>query len=367
MPDAFHAMIGRLIVAGVRGAAHGDSTLEADLEACRSCAVKGIVLFDVDAPSMAARLARGEPADAARANAVRNIINPAQTKELIEHIRHALGAGAWVAVDQEGGRVARLRPERGFLPSLPARDFARLEPVEQAAEADRQARQLADLGFRVNFAPCVDLAINPENPVIAKHGRAFSDDPGVVTGCAEVFIGAHRRRRIITCIKHFPGHGSAGADSHLGLVDVTRLADPPRELLPFRNLIRAGMADMVMTAHILNRSIDPVHPATLSPAFINDALRRDLGYHGVVITDSLDMRALADSCSLEESVVRALNAGVDLLLHAFNAPPGGPAEQTHPAPRIHEAISRALRDGRIAGGRDRILASARRVDRLFTQ
>ena len=179
------------------------------------------------------------------------------------------------------------------------------------------ASTLSELGINLNFAPVVDLNRNPENPIIAKKERSFSQNPEVVISHAKQFIKAHAESGILTCIKHFPGHGSSASDSHLGFVDVTQTWSDI-ELLPYKKLISEDNVDCIMTAHVFNHNIDPSYPATLSRVFIDEILRRRLGFKGVVISDDLNMRAISDNYSLEESLLLAINAGVDILLISYN-------------------------------------------------
>src|SRR5690606_10098573 len=167
------------------------------------------------------------------------------------------------------------------------------------------AATLAEAGINLNLAPVVDVNVNPDNPVIGQLERSFSGDPDVVTEQAKAFIEAHHEHGVLCTLKHFPGHGSSEADSHLGFVDVTNLWSR-QELEPFRNLIDAGLADAIMTAHIFNANWDSEHPATLSRAVITGILREELGYDGVVITDDMQMGAIRDFYGFEAAVVMSV-------------------------------------------------------------
>ncbi len=366
------SQIGRLLMVGVRGAAPDDPLLRADLAACREARCRAVILFDAHAPTLAPLLGAGVPRDEALSRSPRNILSPAQTRELTAHIREALGAGTIVAVDQEGGEVARLAPRRGFPCTLSAEAVGALPADARVTEHDALARTVAAAGFNLNFAPCVDVAVNPANPIIAGKRRAFSGDPALVAACAAESLGAHRRASVCACLKHFPGHGSSAADSHLGFTDITATWREDAELTPYRALFaqfagagaRAHAAPFVMTGHLFHARLDPDHPASLSRAVTTGLLREALGFRAAVVTDSLDMRAIAQRYSPEEACVLAHNAGADLLLDANNMPPatGAAHERPCPAPAMHEAIARALRDGRIPGGLDCIRESAARID-----
>lgn len=349
-----HSRLGELLMVGVRGAAPDDPALTQDLDACAECGVTSVILFDTDA----------------RTREPRNIRSPQQTRALTHHVRQRLGPNAVIAVDQEGGAVARLNPARGFPPTITAADFAALDEPAQRAAATQLARTVADAGFNLNFAPCVDVAREPRNAVVVRNGRTFSDDPETVAACAARVVSAHHAAHIAPCLKHFPGHGSSFADSHHELPDITRTFDAASELLPYQRLFaqqqRAGAPILVMTGHLLDANADPDHPASLSHAHTTGVLRDKLNFRGVVVTDSLDMRAVANRHAPDEALLLALNAGADLLLDARNATNDAPAIPTNADDirAMRESLDRALRDNRIRGGEQRIAHSLARLDAL---
>jgi beta-N-acetylhexosaminidase len=310
---------------------------------CVEARCRAIVLFDVDAPSGGAR----------------NIESPAQVRELIAHIRETLGAGTIIAIDQEGGSVQRLRTARGFVDSPSAADYARMSIEERADEAKALAGQLASLGIDLNFAPCVDVAINGDSPIIARRGRSFGDDPAAVARLAREVVEAHRAAGVTPCLKHFPGHGSAASDSHLGLPDITGVWDEERELAPFASMVSSSPPIAVMTAHLLHRGVDAEFPASLSRAWTTAGLRERLGFDGVVVTDSLDMRAIADRWPSGEAAALALVAGADLALDANNMP--GLAREC-PALKMAAAIRRAVDSGALS--EDALRRSAQRIEEI---
>lgn len=374
-PNDTASLIGRLLMVGVRGASPDDPLLRADLAACREARCRAVILFDAHAPTLAPLLAAGTPRDEALSRSPRNILSPAQLRELTVHIRDTLGPGTIVAVDQEGGEVARLSPRRGFPCTLSAEAVGALPTDARAREHDALAHGVAQAGFNLNFAPCVDVAVNTANPIIAGKRRAYSSDPSLVATCAAESLGAHRRAGVRACLKHFPGHGSSAADSHLGFTDITTTWQEDAELAPYRALLGrahtgAGASNVpfVMTGHLFHARLDPDHPASLSRAVTTGLLRETLGFGGAVVTDSLDMRAIAQRYSPEEACLLAFNAGADLLLDANNMPPAPGTAGAHapdrpcPAPAMQEAIARAVRDGRIPGALQRIRESAARID-----
>jgi beta-N-acetylhexosaminidase len=245
----------------------------------------------------------------------RNIGEPKALRDLVARLRAAAPADAplVVAIDQEGGRVARLREPWTKWPSARTfgdrRDLAAVRGLARAL-----ATELLDLGIGLDFAPVVDVATREENPVIGD--RSFSPDPHWVAQCASAFIEAAQSSKLATCAKHFPGHGDTEVDSHLALPTLPQRFDRKRldavELIPFRAAIASGVASM-MTAHVMFPALDSKRPATLSPAVL-EILRHDLGYDGLVFTDDLEMKAVADHFTPRERTIMPLEAGADVIL-----------------------------------------------------
>jgi beta-N-acetylhexosaminidase len=293
----------------------------------------------------------------------RNVVDPAQvgrlTRGMAERARQCAGRPLFVVADAEGGRVMRLRPSAGFTPTLSHRDLGSGNDLALTElEARRIGGLLRDAGIGWDLAPVVDVGYNPANPVIVGAGRSFGDDPARVIAHARAYLVGMRAAGILTTLKHFPGHGSSFADSHLGFVDVSDTARPTLELGPYRALTAEGVVDGVMTAHVFNRRLDRRYPATLSRATITGLLRRELGWAGVVVSDDLRMGAIEQHYGLDEATVRALDAGVDLLIIADDRLP----DRRSGAHVALQAIRQALTDGRLAP--DLIEASLRRIDAL---
>ncbi len=228
----------------------------------------------------------------------------------------------FITLDQEGGAVERLTKDVGFSEIANAATIAaNNSPEEAEAIYGRMATGIADEGFSVNFGPVADLNINPDNQIIARFGRSFSADPETVIAYDAAFILAHHAAGLVTALKHFPGHGSSTADSHEGFVDITRTWSPD-ELRPYEVLIERGMADMVMVGHLYHADYaddDGQTPSSLSPRWIDGVLRGELGFDGVVISDDLEMGAIRDHFTLEETVLQAVRAGMDVLLFSNTA------------------------------------------------
>jgi beta-N-acetylhexosaminidase len=282
----------------------------------------------------------------------RNIVEAEQVvalnTELFE-IGRRCASPLLVSVDQEGGRVARLR---GIATDVPA-----MRVVGKAAEEDPElpyrlgammARELSALGFHWDFAPVVDVDTNPKNPVIGE--RSFSRDAAVVGRIAARFIAGMQGAGVAACAKHFPGHGDTDVDSHLALPrlphSLQRLRDV--ELVPFVQAREAGVAS-VMTAHVLFPALDAHEPATLSKAILSQLLRDEVGYDGVCVSDDLEMNAVAERYPVEVLVEKGLNAGCDLFLVCHdNEKAARAVEAVHtlvdsgavPRARVEQALAR---------------------------
>lgn len=338
---ALERKIGQMVLVGFRGmSVDGASPI---VEQIRAGQVGGVVLFDVD-------VLTGEP--------VRNVRSPDQVRAIVDGLQRAAGGSLLVAVDQEGGRVMRLKDKHGFSPAVSQRELAQRGVTATREQAAQTARTLSQLGINLNLAPVVDLDVNPESPAIGALDRSFSADTQVVSEHARAVIEGHHERGVLTAVKHFPGHGSAVADSHRGFVDVSSTWSEA-ELEPYRALIGDGMVDMVMTAHVFNRTIDPEWPATLSPSTITGLLRQRLGFDGVVIADDMQMGAVAEHYGLETALRQAIVAGVDIITFANNNPR---VYEPDIAPQAINIIAKLVEDGTIS--ETRIDQSVARIQAL---
>jgi beta-N-acetylhexosaminidase len=306
--------------------------------------VGGLVLFERDS-------ATGQS---------RNIVSREQVTQLTADIqalaRECAGRPLLIAADNEGGQVMRLSTRVGYLGTPAPQELGDQGDVAQTQlEARRMGATLREAGINWNLAPVVDVAVNPFNPAVVTLGRTFSADPQQVIAQARAFIQGMHEAGVLTSLKHFPGHGSSRSDSHHGFVDVTETADLKVELEPYRVLIKEGLADSVMTAHVFNRGIDPSNPATLSRYTIKRYLRGKLGYKGLVVSDDLLMGAIHQRYGVEEASVLALQASVDMLLISQNQ---GRVERGA-AERVIAGIRQAVADGRLS--RKTLAASIERV------
>jgi beta-N-acetylhexosaminidase len=239
----------------------------------------------------------------------KNIQNRAQVARLVRDLKDLLGE-IWIAIDHEGGAVWRIDD----LPRAPAAmALGALDDEERAHSVGRAvARGLISLGINWDLAPVLDVNTNPENPVIAE--RSFSSSPEQVARLGLAFARGLEAEGVMSSVKHFPGHGNTWVDSHL---DLPVVEDPPEaleaHLFPFRRAVEAQVGS-VMTAHILYPQLDPALPATLSPTILKKLLRQTWGYSGLIVTDSLAMKAISARYSPREATQRALEAGADLVL-----------------------------------------------------
>lgn len=293
--------IGQMLLIGFRGLTVEDSS--AIVDDIRNGRIGGVVLFD---------------RDVALASNIRNIQSPEQVKNLIESLQSYSQVPLFVAVDQEGGRVARLKESYGFPHNVSQQYLGDLDNIDSTTYySQRTANTLSQMGFNVNFAPVVDLNINPESPAIGKIERSFSANPEIVEKHSKIVIQSHHQKNIACVLKHFPGHGSASVDSHLGFTDVTNTWSQD-ELLPYSAIINASLADAVMTAHIFNANLDPDYPATLSKNIITNILRNELNFNGVIFSDDMNMAAINDHWGLETALELSINAGVDVIIFGNN-------------------------------------------------
>ncbi|MBV5319699.1 MAG: glycoside hydrolase family 3 protein [Chlorobium phaeobacteroides] len=300
-PDSLGIKIGQMIMTGFRGCSLAESPqIASDIRRQR---IGGVVLFDYDVPSR---------------SPIRNITTPSRLMKLTRELQRITEIPLLIAIDQEGGRVNRLKPALGFPPSLSAARLGKLDNTDSTtAEAAKTAETLKTMHLSMNLAPVVDLNSNKENPVIGKLQRSFSDDPDVVTRNARATCNAFREKGIIATLKHFPGHGSSTTDTHKGFTDITGTWRE-NELQPYRQLIAGGYNDAIMTAHVYNATIDSLYPATLSKKTLKGILREKLGFRGVIITDDMQMKAIADHYGLEEALRLAIEADADILLFGNN-------------------------------------------------
>lgn len=336
-PQALGRKVARLLMVGFRGL-----TIEPDdpIAVAVGAGLGGVILFDFD-----------------HVTGRRNVESPAQLARLTGSLRELAPGNLIIAIDQEGGRVARLRPAAGFGET---RSQAAIGATGDPALAFEWGRAtgatLADAGIDLNLAPVVDVDVNPANPAIGALGRSYSSDPAVVATMAEATIHGLHEYGVRSAIKHFPGLGSAAGNTDKVEVDVTSTWSEA-ELAPYEALLGAGVADAVMTGHMVNDTLDPGLPASLSVATVSGLLRGQLGWRGAVITDDLGAEAIVRRYPREEAVALALEAGNDLLLFANQS-----IYEPDLAAELVGLLAGLVSSGRISEGR--IDESIDRLDRL---
>ena len=315
MPPSIRREIGQLLIGSLPG-----TTIPGELRAlARDFGLGGVILFG------------------------RNVEAPAQVAELSLDLQSLAGdRPLWVSVDQEGGRVARLGAPFTTWPPMAA--LGRSGDTSLASRfAAALAAELKAVGVTLDYAPVLDIHTNPANPVIGDRALAESAETVAVLGAA--IIRGLQDNGVAACGKHFPGHGDTSVDSHLALPVVEHPPDRIRrvECVPFREAIRADVAFM-MTAHVLVPSIDADRPATLSPRIVRDLLRGELGYGGVILTDDLEMKALADTYDVPDAAVQAIAAGCDGVL-VCRAAVSDRSRDVDVQAAVLEALVHAVEDG----------------------
>ena len=326
--DSLDIKIGQMIMIGIKSRtsiSENDSLLKEISEQ----KIGGVVLFEKNISSN---------------NSKNELIN------LITTMQSAAAIPLFVSIDEEGGLVHRLKEKYGFVGMPSATRLGNINSADSTLFYNRRlAAELTELGFNCNYAPTLDMAVNPENTVIVKRQRSFSADPDIVSKHALLCIQAHHENNVKTILKHFPGHGSSTADSHAGIVDVTE-SWSFNELYPYFTILSSGSCDAIMTAHIINKRWDDSYlPATLSKKVVTDMLRGLLGYKGVVFSDDMQMGAISKNYGFENALELAINAGVDVLMFANNV---GNDQKMISASEVHAVIKKLVKKKKIS--RERI-------------
>lgn len=300
--------IGQMLIIGFQGKVVDESSPIA--HSIKEDNIGGVILFDYNAQSQTFD---------------KNIESPEQVRLLNQQLQRItqnanklhqrINLPLFISVDYEGGRVNRLNPSYGFPEILSPKQIGKQSLEDANLSAKLMAKTLNSAEFNLNFFPELDVDINPENPIIGKLERSFSAEPETVTQYARLYSQQFLANNIQCAYKHFPGHGSSLADSHLGFVDVTDTWSE-QELIPFLQLLsQPKHCNMVMVAHIVNSKLDVTGvPATLSYSMITGLLRHDLQFDGVVITDDMQMKAIANYYGLATAVTLSINAGADMLI-----------------------------------------------------
>ena len=332
--------LGQLLVVGFRGTEiNSESKIVKDIKEYN---LGGVVLFDFDIKS-------GEYG--------RNITNANQLLKLSSALVAYSQTPPIIAIDQEGGRVSRLKETYGFPKTRSAQYLGTLDNEDSTRYyAKTTAQEFMVVGVNTNFAPVVDVNLNPSNPVIGNYERSFSKETHKVVKHVGYVLDEFDKEGILSVLKHFPGHGSSTKDSHLGVTDVTNIWDES-ELLPYKKLFTERKINAVMTAHIYNARLDSLWPATLSERTIQGILRDSLGFNGVVFSDDMQMKAISDEYGLETAIEQSLNAGIDILVFANNL-----VYEEDIARKAIQIIQKGIAEGRIS--ETKIDSALARVGRL---
>ena len=290
-PQSLEHKIAQMLMVGFQGTELTDSTIINDIQLRK---IGGVILMGY------------------------NITSPSQVQQLTTSLQLNSEIPLFISVDQEGGRVARLRATNGFTATKTAFEIGNInKPDTTRAWASLMAGWLQQSGFNVNLAPVADVNVNPTSPAIGNLDRSFSANPDSVFYHCNLFIDEFNNRNIFTTLKHFPGHGSANTDSHLGFTDITNTWSDS-ELIPFSKLIQSGYNDFIMSGHLFNANLDSTFPASLSDKVMTNLLRDSLGFEGLVITDGMFMGAITNNYTFDKAVELAINAGNDILLYTTN-------------------------------------------------
>ncbi|QOP42190.1 glycoside hydrolase family 3 N-terminal domain-containing protein [Sulfurimonas marina] len=333
-------LIARMLIVGFEGdRLEQNSTIIQDL---KDYPMGGVILFDKNLK---------EPSK------TKNIIDPKQLQELTKTLQENATQPLFISIDQEGGKVARLKESQGFYKAPSAKEVATLSLAESRIFYKKQAQMLQENGIDLNFAPVVDLSLNPNNKVIAGLERSYGKTPKEVVCYASIMIEEQNKAGVLSVLKHFPGHGSSLEDSHKGFVDISDTWSEI-ELEPYKQLIAQNKIDLIMTAHVFNKHLDPAYPATLSHNVNTKLLREQLGFRGVIISDDLQMKAIAEHYSLKETLTLAINSGVDMVLFGNQLGSNTPEE-------IIETIFTEVKEQHIP--LKRIVEANNRIEALHTK
>jgi beta-N-acetylhexosaminidase len=332
--DSLDIMIGQMIMVGLNKFDDKEEKART-LNAIRQGRISGIILFEKD---------------------LKKTNTQKELSKLVWELQEDAPIPLFMGIDEEGGKVNRLKSKYGFPKTVSAQYLGEIDNLDSTRHyAFLTAGTLSQFGFNVNYAPTVDVNINPANPVIGGVERSYSGDYHKVVEHAQEVIRMHDSVQLATVLKHFPGHGSSDKDTHLGIADVseTWLLE---ELYPYKALLDSGLVRAVMSSHIVNRTLDErMLPATLSDKMIQGILRDLLGFEGVVFSDDMHMGAISKHYGFKEAVIMAIQAGVDVLMFSNNIYED---EQTS-AYDLYQVIRSAVTSGQIS--RDRIEQSYQRI------
>ena len=340
MVKTLEQKIGQLIIAGFR-----DNTISKETDIInyiRNYNISGVILYDED-------MEKGRAGS-------RNIISQHQLKTLTSTIQDSTKSPLFISIDQEGGRVNRLKEEYGF-PSF--QSWKSIGDLDEESETEKITTTLADClsdcGINLNYAPVLDFDYG-KSSYIGNSDRALSKNPDKIIKHSSIFIKNLKEKNIISCVKHFPGQGSGFGDTHKGITDITETWSK-EELLPYEIMIKNNEIDMVMISHVFHRKYDDKLPASLSKKITTDLLREKLHFRGVVICDDPSMKAISNNYSIEDTFSFMINAGIDMFCLGNNLD-----YDVNYIPKCIDAIISGIKKGKIS--MDLIDSSITRINSL---
>ena len=295
MTKTLDQKIGQLMIAGFR---ENEISKASDISKyIRDYNISGVILYDED-------MEKG-------GSFSRNINSPNQLKNLSKSIQNNADNPIFISIDQEGGKVSRLKEEYGF-PSFPSwQEIGKLDDISETKKlAESLANHLDYCGINLNYAPVLDLNYG-EKTYIGNAHRALSKNPEKIIEHSSILIKTLKKKNIFSCVKHFPGQGSGLGDTHQGIDDISNTWSK-QELIPYETMINSGILDMVMISHVFHRLYDSKLPASLSKNIATELLRKKLHFEGVIICDDPSMKAISNNYSLEDTFTYMINAGIDI-------------------------------------------------------
>ena len=325
LPSNISKLIGQMIMVGIKG--HDREAAYNFFERNHQYHVGGIILYDED-------ITTNPPS-------LHNIRSQQQLSSFTNHLQEFSSNPLLIGIDQEGGKVNRLKEVYGFPKTVSWSKLGKINDLKKTElESNSIARSLNQCGINLNFSPVLDLDLSKNN-IISQKDRAISSDPKIVYKHAKVLMKSHQDHGIIPVGKHFPGQGSSLGDTHQDWVDVSSTWSE-LELWPYNKLIQSNSISALMTSHLYNKNLDNQYPATLSKEIINNLLRTKMNFKGVVISDDPQMKAISRRYNLEKVIELMICAGVDIFCFGNNL-----VYDQNIVKKIHQAVLRLLKNRKI--------------------
>ena len=325
LPSNISKLIGQMIMVGIKG--HDREAAYNFFERNHQYHVGGIILYDED-------ITTNPPS-------LHNIRSQQQLSSFTSHLQEFSSNPLLIGIDQEGGKVNRLKEVYGFPKTVSWSKLGKINDLKKTEfESNSIARSLNQCGINLNFSPVLDLDLSKNN-IISQKNRAISSDPKIIYKHAKVLMKCHLDHGIIPVGKHFPGQGSSLGDTHQDWVDVSSTWSE-LELWPYNKLIQSNSISALMTSHLYNKNLDNQYPATLSKEIINNLLRTKMNFKGVVISDDPQMKAISRRYNLEKVIELMICAGVDIFCFGNNL-----VYDQNIVKKIHQAVLRLLKNRKI--------------------